>query len=101
MKYTILKGNLIIVGMLTVLFASGQAHSTQWPFPHEAYPKDVIYYSYLLQGTAEDSRFNNAEKILDVRSIEVEGSQNQPETDRAGSKHQHQTDYETYGYCAP
>ena len=102
MKKPITRRYRILVSLVVMLISGVSAHaSSQWPFPSEAYPRDVAYVNYLLTRMAEDPRFNSAEKTPDAELHKQIGSKDNPVADQLISNRESIAGQEQYDYWPP
>jgi hypothetical protein len=98
-KWLISKRAMMHIGLLAVLIISGQANaSSQWPFPQGTYPRDAVYYQYLLDGTSQDQRSKPDERRLDVVRDKSRGVPNTQDNDKSMWSLGDTDEYEHYDY---
>ncbi len=92
---------MVILGLFLLPLASpGVAASQNWPFSHEAYPRDLLYYQNVMLGMTTNPNFNPKGKDLKKEEGE-EKFIGKDDSKQDSATEQHTYELLVYGALAP
>jgi len=102
MRQSISRQIWVLVGLLSTALFAGQASATEeWLFPKNAYPQDILLYSYVMNGAVDQADMHHDDSVSDERQLQASSRDVQAPTRHLGRQAESSDDQQFCDYWVP